>query len=366
MKKRWIVALLLLILLPCTVAAGDWTEQALQDSGVNKIKAGLPKAAEPILSDYDFLQPGDVSNLTDRIEQLLWNALRQEFGGAARSAAILLVLVILCSLASSFYPDGKAPGYVTLGGVLAIASATVADAGSFLQAGRETLTELQNFSALLLPCLASAAAAGGAVVSAGTKYAAAMLCMNVLLTVCVQAIAPLIEVYLACVIGKAAFESNALSAMANLIKWLCNTCLTFLVVVFTAYLSISGLISATGDMVQTRFAKAAISTALPVVGKMVSDAASTVVAGMGLVRNSIGVFGMIAVVCLCLTPFVSMGIRYLLFKAAAAAATIFPDQRFSGLIDGIGSAFGMMMAMTGTGACMVFLSIISLIQAVSV
>ena len=129
---------------------------------------------------------------------------------------------------------------------------------------------------------------------------------------------------------------------------------------------ISGLISATGDMVQTRFAKAAISTALPVVGKMVSDAASTVVAGMGLVRNSIGVFGMIGVVCLCLTPFVSMGIRYLLFKAAAAAATIFPDQRFSGLIDGIGSAFGMMMAMTGTGACMVFLSIISLIQAVSV
>jgi len=88
-------------------------------------------------------------------------------------------------------------------------------------------------------------------------------------------------------------------------------------------------------------------------------------AGMSLVKNSIGVYGVIAVVCVTITPFVSMGLRYLLFKAAASAASIFPDNRFSSLIDGIGTAFGMMIAMTGTGALILFISLISFIKAVT-
>ena len=74
---------------------------------------------------------------------------------------------------------------------------------------------------------------------------------------------------------------------------------------------------------------------------------------------------MIVVVCLVVSPFLSMGLRYLLFKAAAAGAAIFPDRRFSGLIDGIGTAFGILVAMTGTGACMLLIAVISFVRAVS-
>jgi len=363
--KKLLILLFLLCLLPTAGYAIELPEEFLQESGVDALQESIPEEAKDVLTDYRFLEQIDVSDLFHRLGEKATESLRTHFASAAQSAVVVLVIVTLCSLASAFFPDGKAPGYVTVAGVLAIAMSVIVESGSFIRSGTETIQTLKDFSTLLLPCLAGVAASGGAIMSASAKYAAAMLFMNVLLTVCVQAIAPLINVYLACIVARSAFESNAFSAMADLVKWGCMTLLTLIVVVFTAYLSISGLITSSGDMVTTRFAKAAISTALPVVGKMVSDAASTVVAGVGVLRNSIGVFGMVVVVCVTLAPFLSMGMRYLMFKAASSAAAIFPDQRFSKLIDGIGTAFGMMMAMTGTGAFMLFISLISLIRAVS-
>lgn len=362
------IAVLLCLLWAMAIPAGalELPESWLEDTGVAELEDALPGEAEAVLGDFNFLGGANGEALMERLWTQLKELLSDRFSGVARSAVTVLLIVMLCSLAGVLYPEGKAPGYVTLGGVLAIVTAVITDMGSFIRTGTDTLYAMSDFSAVLLPCLAGVAAAGGAVTSAAAKYAAAMLFMNVLLTVCTRVIVPLIYVYLACVIAHAAFDSDAFTAMAGLVKWICMTSLTLLVVVFTAYLSISGLITGAGDQVTTRFAKAAISTTLPVVGKMVSDAASTVVAGVGVLRSSIGVFGVIAVVCMVLSPFVSMGLRYLLFKAAAAGAAVFPDRRFSGLIDGIGTAFGILMAMTGTGACMLFISLISLIRAVSV
>lgn len=363
--KRWLIFFLMLVLLNGTVQAVDLSYDYVQEFNLDQLTDAMPEEAEDILSGYDFTGQANVNTIFSDLGRKIENICRTHFASAAKSGTAVFTVVVLCSLASAFFPEGKAPGYVTIAGVLAIATAVLTDSGSFLRTGVQTLSRLSDFSAVLLPCLATVTAAGGAVVSASAKYAAAMLFMNVLLTVCTRIFVPLISVYLACIVAQAAFQSQAFSAVAGFLKWLCVTGLTLLVVIFTAYLSISGVITSSGDLVTTRFTKAAISTALPVVGKLVSDAASTVMAGISLVRSSVGVFGVIAVLCVTITPFLSMGIRYLLFKAAASAASIFPDQRFSALIDGIGTAFGLMMAMTGTGALILIISLTSFIKAVT-
>lgn len=355
----------MLWLLNGSVQAVDLSYDYVQEFNLDKLTDAMPEEAEDILSGYDFTGQANVNTIFSDLGRKIESICRTHFASAAKSGTAVFTVVVLCSLASAFFPDGKAPGYVTIAGVLAIATAVLTDSGSFLRTGVQTLSRLSDFSAVLLPCLATVTAAGGAVVSASAKYAAAMLFMNVLLTVCTRIFVPLISVYLACIVAQAAFQSQAFSAVAGFLKWLCVTGLTLLVVIFTAYLSISGVITSSGDLVTTRFTKAAISTALPVVGKLVSDAASTVMAGISLVRSSVGVFGVVAVLCVTITPFLSMGIRYLLFKAAASAASIFPDQRFSALIDGIGTAFGLMMAMTGTGALILIISLTSFIKAVT-
>jgi stage III sporulation protein AE len=103
---------------------------------------------------------------------------------------------------------------------------------------------------------------------------------------------------------------------------------------------------------------------LPVVGGIISDAAGAILSGAAMLRNGIGSFGMVAVICVCLIPFLRLSVHYLMYKTAAALCGALSPNRLSGLISGIGTALGLTLALVGSGAIIMFFSIISAIKAV--
>jgi stage III sporulation protein AE len=188
--------------------------------------------------------------------------------------------------------------------------------------------------------------------------------MNLLLNFSNTFLIPLISVYLIFVVGNTVFEQKLLSVLASFIRWGCKMLLTTATIAFTAYLNVAGLISSTGDIFAERITKTALSSALPVVGSILSDAASSLVAGAAIVRNSIGIFGLLSVAAILLFPFVNLGVRYLLFLAVSRLADLFPNHRFSSLLNGIAGAYGMLLGVIGSGMIMIFLTLISFMQIV--
>ena len=75
-----------------------------------------------------------------------------------------------------------------------------------------------------------------------------------------------------------------------------------LMLVFTGFLSVTGAATSAADALSTQLTRTAIATAVPVVGSIISDAAGTVLAGAGMLKGAIGVFGLLAVLAICLTP----------------------------------------------------------------
>ncbi|MEG1632704.1 MAG: stage III sporulation protein AE [Oscillospiraceae bacterium] len=356
-------ALAALLTMPC-LAADLFGEQA-EAYGVGEIEAALPETARGIIGDA---KVSDALNPEGFLSKI-WGEAREKLAETAsrgvKSAVAIVAVALLCGLAGGLAADGETPKYVVLGGVLGIAVIAAGDAGAFIAKGAQTLGELSDFSHALLPCMTAAAAAGGALTSAAAKYAATALFMDVFLTVANGFVLPLVYAYMAASVAAAALDSPALDSAAALIKWLCVSIMTLLTTAFTIYLAATGAVTGASDALVTKAAKTAISAALPVVGGIVSDAASTVVAGAGLVRNAVGVFGMAAVLCVCLMPFMALGAQYLLYKAAAALAGAFADKRIATLTGSLGGAFGMVLGLVGTGAVMLFFSILSLIKAVS-
>jgi len=53
-----------------------------------------------------------------------------------------------------------------------------------------------------------------------------------------------------------------------------------------------------------------------------------------------------------------------MFKAAAGISSSLTDKRIGGLIGNLGTAFGMVMGLTGAGMIMLFFSIISMMRIV--
>ena len=143
-----------------------------------------------------------------------------------------------------------------------------------------------------------------------------------------------------------------------------NSVLTILLLIFVAYLSVSGVIAGTTDAVAIKAAKFAVSGMVPVVGGILSDAAETVLAGAGILKNSVGVVGMLAVLAICVVPFLQLGIHYLAYKFTAALTATISESRMAGLVSAIGGAFGLVLGMTGACALLLLISMVSAISLV--
>ena len=342
---------------PCY--AVDITEEMSEQLNIEEVQEALPDVVKDMLSGYDWVTGDGTEGVLERIKDMAQNSAMNALNAVWKPAVQTLMIMVLCSMLMAFGNAHHISFPVIIAGSTAIVFLALADTQSFFHDSVQAVEQLYDFSTVLLPCLAGAAAFTGATVSAGVKYTAAALFMNLLLNFCNTFLIPIITLYLICVIGNTVFEQQILSAVSNFIRWLCTSVLTGCVVVFTTYLSVSGLISSAGDALANRIAKTAISTSLPVVGNIISNTASTLVAGASVLRNCIGVLGMLSVLGIMVVPFISMGIRYLLFKGVGELAELFPNHRFSGLIKGIAGAFGMLIAVLGTGFIMIFMTLIS-------
>lgn len=328
---------------------------AVDTSGVEE---ALPDAAREILGDVTVQDMMTDEGLLKTIGDWVKERFTRSVTAAARSACVVLSVTLLCSVAGAASPDGKMPEYVLWGGALAVFGVCAGDIHAFLDQVQSALVDLSDFSRALLPCVAASATAAGHAASGAARYAASALFLDVLMTVGSRLVLPMIYAYAALSTANAALPSGSLGGPVKLIGWGCSTLLTGLTTVFTLCLSLSGVIAGHGDKLAGSLAKSAISAALPVVGSILSDAADTYLAGAQLLRGAVGIFGLAAVLCVCIGPLLGLGLHYLLLKAAACIAEPFAEGRLSGLVGNMATAYGMALGLLGSAGAMLFISIV--------
>jgi stage III sporulation protein AE len=326
---------------------------------------GLAEAGEEYLPG---ITPGPGLDLEDGLGQVLergsW-AVEGIVKAAIGSGVLLLVIVLLCSLAEGTYGGlggGGSLDVVSIAGALAITVVAVADVHALIGMGREAIGNMELFSKTLLPTMATATAVSGAPAGAAARQLATMLFSDLLITLQNRLFIPLVYAYVATCTAYAAVGNEGLKRVASGIKWGVTTALTAVMLAFVGYLTVSGVIAGSADAATIKAAKFTISGMVPVVGGILSDAAETVLAGAGILKGAIGIFGMLAVLSICLVPFLQLGIHYLVYKCVAALSATVSGGRVGGLIDGIGGAFGLMLGMTGACALILLVSMVSAIS----
>lgn len=322
---------------------------------------GLQDAAENYL---DGVSPDGSLNVDEGIKSILdqgGQALNGVIRKAVRSGVVLLIIVLMCAVAEGSFAGTESGGLpvVPIVGALAVTTVSVADMNTLVGLGREAIDNMSLFSKALLPTMAAVTAASGAPAGGAARQLATVLFSDFLLTLIDQLLMPLVYIYIAALTAFAAIGNEGLKRVAGAVKWVVTTVLTTVLLVFVGYLTVSGVIAGTADAVTIKAAKFTMSSVVPVVGGILSDAAETVLAGAGILRSSVGVFGMLAVVAICVTPFLYLGIHYLTYKCAAVMAATVSGGRVTGLIDGIGSAFGLVLGMTGACALLLLIAMIS-------
>lgn len=124
------------------------------------------------------------------------------------------------------------------------------------------------------------------------------------------------------------------------VVWVLGIVLT----IFVGVLSIEGSLSSTVDGITAKTAKAAVTNFIPVVGKILGDAVDTVIGCSNVLKNAVGIVGVIVIVCICIGPIIRLAVLMALYYLAGAICQPIADEKIVKLLDQMGDTFKMLLA----------------------
>lgn len=308
MRKKLIAFLFCLPLLCITAYAAEDSEPfadfdyaaQLEASGANRLYDELPKDTADYLqqagitgADSDMLTHWNAGGVLNSVLDMTKNELRTPLSSLGFIMATLLL--------ASFFKGGEhalhSPLAPAVGTVMAVAvSVTLAVPiisliNQIADSVEAACTFTEAFAVVFIGILIS----NGQTLSAA-GYSTFLFGAVEASTVCVgELIIPMLKIFLAMSCVSAVSENIKIDSIIQFFEKNAKWLLSFLAVLLSSVLGISGIISASADNVAARTAKFVISGSVPVVGSAVSDAYLTIKSGMMLLRNSVGAFGIIAI-----------------------------------------------------------------------
>ena len=352
-----LVVLAAVLLMPTALALDQ--EEILQDQSQSLGIEDLEEAGEAYTGQHDIEDGLDVGASFRHMAETGKEALGGVVKRSVRSCVLLLAVTLLCGLTEGVKAGtgGSGLGVTTLAATLSITAIAVGDVNSLLSMGEEAIFNMETLGDVLLPTVSMATAASGTPAMAVVKHGATILFSDFLIRLIDTLLIPLCYAFVAANVAWAALGNDGLKRIGGL--------LSVVLLAFVGYLNLSGVISGGADAATVKAAKFTISNMVPVVGGVISDTAETLLAGASVLRNAAGVFGMLAVIGICVVPFLNLGVHYLMYKCTAAlAATVSADGRITGLIEALGTAFGLILAMTASCAVLLVVAMVSTVSAV--
>ena len=353
--------LLVSLLLCMPVRAADVRDSLEEALGVDELEK---LAEETGLAEYGSVSEGFDGEsflgdlLTDTVRAVISPQKLRDL------ASVLLTVVLLAAVRAVTGPPAGSFDAASLAGACAVMLLLSSGQDSLTALAESAILRLQDAANALLPVLGSAAMLSGQVTAAAAKYSASALFLNVLVNLCCGFVLPLTRLYLAATAAEAAVGGGVMSSVLGFLKWCGATALSGLMLAFTLYLSLTAMAANSADAAIVRSTKTAVAALLPVVGSIAGDAASSILAAAGILRQSVGSFGLLAVTSILLAPFLQAGVRYLLLKGASAVSSEIADGRTTLLLRRLSETAAMLTGCIGACALMLFFSVYSLLRTV--
>lgn len=344
--KRIVLMILLCALLIPTVSAEEFT---------------VPSAPE---SAQKYMPP-EIQSFGEGLWFVLKKGMQEFAPGMAKAAAACVSVIAVTLLMSVFTSFSESTNNASnIAGAVAIGILLLEPTNSLIRLGTQTVTEMCEYEKLLLPVMTGALAGQGGLTSSAALYTGTAMFCAVLSAVISSLIVPMIYIFLCLSLANSALAENVLKNLRDGIKWAATWTLKLLLYVFTAYISITGVVSGSADAAAVKATKLAISGSVPLVGGILSDASETILVSAGIMKSTAGVYGLLVILSLCIGPFVRIGVQYLLLKLTAAVCNVFDNKKLSDLTADFSGAMGLILGMTGAVCLFLIISTVCFMKGV--
>lgn len=308
---------------------------------------------------------GNGIKLADMLKALLQFILHEVLYNGKLLAAVVLLTVfsmILETLQTAFERKAVskvayAVSYMVLI-ILAVNSFYVA-----IGYAKEAIGGMIQFMMAMIPLLLALLASMGNVVTVSVMHPLIIFMIHTVGTLIHSIVFPLLFFSAVLHIASAISDRFKVTQLADLIRKCAVGLLGLLLTIFLGVISVQGASGGVTDGITLKTAKFVTGNFVPVVGRAFSDAADTVLSASLLVKNAVGIAGVVILLFLCAFPAVKILALALIYNICAAVLQPLGDSPIIGCLETIGKTMIYVFAALAAVGLMFFLAVTIILTA---
>ena len=287
---------------------------------------------------------GKVNNETfiQKILSILGIEVKQSLGAFASILAIIIIHSVLKSISESLENDSVAKliYYVQY---IAIVTVIMSNFSSIITMLRDTVTNLVGFMNSLVPILIALIVYTGSITTGGVLEPIILFLINFIGNIMQNILIPLVLVIASLNIISKISDKIQIDKISKFLKSSVVWFLGIVLTIFVGVVSLEGTLSSSVDGITAKTTKAIVSSAITVVGKILGDTVDSVL-GCGIIlKNAVGMIGVLIVVGICILPIIKLGTLTICYNILAGIIEPIADNKIVGVIEQIGDIFKLLL-----------------------
>lgn len=354
MKTKIIITTLLMLMIISTKLYATDTSSIIDSQketlNISNFIGETEKYTTGFLEDVDLNDlltsaiTGKINN--QKLVKNLWSILGKELGNSLTVLGSILIIIIINSIIKSL-SDGlensnisQIAYYVQY---ILIVTIVLSNFAEILNMIKTTIQNLVEFINMLIPILITLMVTTGSIASATMLQPIILTVITLVGNGITTVIIPLVLISTALGIVSQISDKIQIDKLAKFFKstslWLIGIVLTLFVTVS----SLEGSLTSSVDGVTAKTTKVAVSGCIPVVGKILGDAVETVIGCSSILKNALGIVGVIIIIGLCAVPIIKLSILMIVYYIGAAICQPIADKKIIKLLEHMGDTFKILL-----------------------
>ena len=208
---------------------------------------------------------------------------------------------------------------------------------------KDTANDLVGFINVLIPLLLTLMVYTGNITTSTVIEPIVLAISNFVGNIIADVLIPIVLIIVTFSIVSKFSERVQVEKLSKFLKsgvvWFLGIVLT----VFVGVVSLEGTLSSSVDGVTAKTAKAAVSTVIPVVGKILGDVVDSVLGCGVILKNAVGFVGVIVILSICIMPIIKIGTLSIIYSLASAVVQPIADEKIVKLLDEMSGVFKLLL-----------------------
>lgn len=368
MKKLITIFAILICIFGTSISIADTEDEVINSQmdsfNISSFIDEANKYSNDILKDIDIQEllnnaiKGELD--TNQLLKNIFPILGTEIKEALKVMGSILIIVLIHSVLKSISDNlnNKSVAQITYYvQYILIATVIMTNFSSIITLTKEAVGNMISFIQLLFPLLMTLMLASGSAVSVNLVQPIILFIINLISNIFQSIIIPIILVGTALAIVSKISDRIQIDKLSKFLKSSAVWVIGILLTIFVGVLSIEGTLGSSVDGITAKTAKAAVSSFIPVVGKVLGDAVDTVIGCSAILKNAIGIVGVIVVIAICITPILKLAIITIIYHLTAALCEPIADSKIVSLISQMADTFKILFAIVCSISVMLIIGI---------